>query len=124
MSPASSDEERSSPYVPGRYGAPCGGTDRARLDAKRCAVRVLGVTATPYVEEALRWLPSGASAQTDRPPEPRGTTARILVADDNADMRDYVSRLLSVRFQVESVGDGAAALEAASVARPTSSSAT
>jgi signal transduction histidine kinase/DNA-binding response OmpR family regulator len=39
--------------------------------------------------------------------------ARVLVADDNADMRDYLARLLSVRFQVESVGDGAAALDAA-----------
>ena len=53
------------------------------------------------------------------------TTARILVADDNADMRDYLSRLLSVRFQVESVGDGTAALEAIhNGVRPTSSSAT
>ena len=43
---------------------------------------------------------------------PTGTTARILVADDNADMRDYLSRLLSARFQVEVVGDGTAALEA------------
>ena len=72
----------------------------------------LGMGATPYVEEALRWLPDEASAHTDRQPEPTGTTARILVADDNADMRDYLSRLLSARFQVEVVGDGTAALEA------------
>ena len=72
----------------------------------------LGLGATPYVEEALRWLPAETSAHTDRQPEPTGTTARILVADDNADMRDYLSRLLSARFQVEVVGDGTAALEA------------
>jgi CheY-like chemotaxis protein/anti-sigma regulatory factor (Ser/Thr protein kinase) len=72
----------------------------------------LGLGATPYVEEALRWLPSEALAHTDRQPEPAGTTARILVADDNTDMRAYLSRALSVRFEVESVGDGTAALEA------------
>ena len=72
----------------------------------------LALGATPYVEEALRWLPAETSAHTDRQPEPTGTTARILVADDNADMRDYLSRLLSARFQVEVVGDGTAALEA------------
>ena len=33
-------------------------------------------------------------------------------------MRDYLTRLLSVRFQVESVGDGTAALEAARRRRP------
>ena len=72
----------------------------------------LALGATPYVEEALRWLPAETSAHTDRQPEPTDTTARILVADDNADMRDYLSRLLSARFQVEVVGDGTAALEA------------
>ena len=73
----------------------------------------LGLGATPYVEEALRWLPSETSADhAPHRPSATGTTARILVADDNADMRDYLSRLLSARFQVESVGDGTAALEA------------
>ena len=37
--------------------------------------------------------------------------ARVLVADDNADMRDYVSRLLASRYRVESAGDGQSALE-------------
>ena len=72
----------------------------------------LALGAAPYVEEALRWLPSATAADTPPQPEPTGTTARILVADDNSDMRDYLSRMLSARFQVESVGDGTAALEA------------
>ena len=38
---------------------------------------------------------------------------RILLADDNADMRDYVVRLLRPRYLVEAVGDGQAALLAA-----------
>ena len=39
--------------------------------------------------------------------------ARILVADDNADLRDYLSRLLAQHYDVEAVADGAAALQAA-----------
>ncbi|WDT74284.1 MAG: ATP-binding protein [Candidatus Manganitrophus sp.] len=86
------------------------------------------VGAAPYVEEALRWLPGG-----DRPSETIPTDAplmekervdsrgaarataggRILLADDNADMREYVRRLLSPRWTVESVGDGATAYAAA-----------
>ncbi|MBW4477455.1 MAG: response regulator [Tolypothrix brevis GSE-NOS-MK-07-07A] len=34
---------------------------------------------------------------------------RILLADDNADMRDYVKRLLHKNYQVETVADGLAA---------------
>ncbi len=32
---------------------------------------------------------------------------RILLADDNADMRDYVRRLLRRTYEVEAVADGA-----------------
>jgi len=38
--------------------------------------------------------------------------ARILVADDNADMRDYLARLLGDRYRVEAVTNGAQALQA------------
>ena len=37
---------------------------------------------------------------------------RILLVDDNADMRDYVKHLLISRYQVEAVADGLAALDA------------
>ncbi|MBW4583662.1 ATP-binding protein [Aetokthonos hydrillicola Thurmond2011] len=37
-------------------------------------------------------------------------SARILVVDDNADMRDYLYRLLSQRYEVEAVEDGMAAI--------------
>jgi len=42
----------------------------------------------------------------------------ILLADDNADMRAYMARLLGVRWSVEAVGDGAAALAAVRRRRP------
>jgi len=78
---------------------------------------------TSYLEEALRWLPDDqasfeppAAEPDGRPHEPR--RLRIVVADDNADMREYVARLLGSRWEVEAVGDGRAAL-AAIRARPT-----
>jgi signal transduction histidine kinase len=43
---------------------------------------------------------------------------RILVVDDNSDMRDYLYRLLRERWVVESVSNGALALEAARTRRP------
>ncbi len=96
---------------------------RAHLPAERIGAGDAR-TSTPasgmsFVEEALRWLPDdqaldGALA-TAPEPEPGGATgggrrARIVVADDNADMRQYVARLLGARWDVEVVGDGHAAL--------------
>jgi len=43
-----------------------------------------------YVEEALRWIDAPAAA----PAETGTQKPRILIADDNADMRDYMTRLL------------------------------
>jgi PAS domain S-box-containing protein len=42
----------------------------------------------------------------------------ILIADDNADMRDYLARLLSPRYEIVAVADGEAALERARRERP------
>ncbi len=67
--------------------------------------------AEPYVAEVLRWLPSTPPA--DDAPQPTLRRAHVLVADDNADMRDYVTRLLSEDHRVTAVGDGSAALVAA-----------
>ena len=69
----------------------------------------------PFVAEALRWLPGDAAGTTDGPAAVAG--GRVLVADDNADMRDYLHRLLAPRYDVEVVADGRAALDAA-LARP------
>lgn len=88
----------------------------------------IALGAAPYVEEALCWLPGrdtppgGMSPDTplmekeraDSRIEAKKTTeGRILLADDNADMREYVRRLLSERWTVEAVGEGAAAFTAA-----------
>jgi signal transduction histidine kinase len=89
-----------------------------------------GVGAKPFVEEALRWLPDSAavgveiSAVPDEllpvPSPPMSSTTvrpRVLVADDNSDMRQYLARLLSELYEVETTPDGQAAIQAAR-ARP------
>lgn len=58
---------------------------------------------------------AGSRAVATAPPEAR---PRILLADDNADMRDYVCRLLEGRYRVTAVRNGAEALRAAREARP------
>jgi len=79
-----------------------------------------------FVEEATRWLPSEPEEspsnwdQEDRSSSqyPPGVH-RIVLADDNADMRDYVNRMLTARgFVVEAVADGEAALDAVRRRKP------
>ncbi|WP_437549571.1 ATP-binding protein [Sorangium sp. So ce367] len=95
----------------------------AHLPAERIrAEKTLASTATgaaPYVEEARRWQlaaeapASGDRVEPDHVAAPFDPSARILLADDNADMRMYVRRILDGRWTVEAVSDGAAALESA-----------
>ncbi|MEV6832372.1 SpoIIE family protein phosphatase [Amycolatopsis sp. NPDC051102] len=73
-------------------------------------------TAEPYVQEALRWLPDDDD-QAARP-APAATGARVLVADDNADMRDYLVRLLRDDYAVTAVRDGVEAFAAARAEPP------
>ncbi len=61
-----------------------------------------------FAEEMLRWLPDDAAQHHA---VPAADAPRIILADDNADMRDYVQRLLNAEFQVEPAGDGEAAWE-------------
>lgn len=86
--------------------------------------------ARPYVEEALRWIPSEGVPGIDEPvpltnapweasgprlaqaPE-SGPRRRVVWADDNSDMREYVHRLLADSYDVETAVNGLAALEAA-----------
>ncbi|WP_121398605.1 ATP-binding protein [Micromonospora sp. M71_S20] len=82
----------------------------------------VGDAARAAVQEAVGWLAdpaqAGASAPAGPPVPAYGGAdalrhARILVADDNADMRAYLARLLGEQgWRVETVGDGRQALEA------------
>ncbi len=89
------------------------------------------VGAEAFLREAAGWLAEGtpAAAEPSLGSSPAGgqampllhaapREARVLLADDNADMRAYVERLLRGQgWAVEAVSDGQAALEAAR-ARP------
>ncbi len=79
-----------------------------------------GVIAEPYVQEALRWLPTAPGSPTSDAPTlvitPAGSgdgRVRVLIADDNADMREYLTNLLRTSgYQVSAVVDGLQALDA------------
>jgi len=83
----------------------------------------------PYVEEALGWLSeedreggedkkdgedgevnSFLSPSSSLSPLSRSCKPRILLVDDNADMRGYLKRILRERWQVETAANGAIAL--------------
>ncbi len=79
------------------------------------AARTLSSTALgadPFLDEALRWLPGEAFATAPRTAPGGGPRPRVLLADDNADMRDYVRRLLATDYDVDAVADGEEALRA------------
>jgi signal transduction histidine kinase len=69
-----------------------------------------------FVEEASRWLPENSSISSE--PIEEGRNRRVLLVDDNADMRGYVKRLLDVHYQVTAVENGLQALRAARIERP------
>lgn len=95
-------------------------------------------SARPYIEEAQRWLPTNdlggspldtildfglttqagdhkaeiGNAQSNNP------KSLIVLADDNADMRTYLTRLLSQWYRVEAVADGMTALAAIRMHKP------
>ncbi|MFH8336406.1 SpoIIE family protein phosphatase [Streptomyces sp. AM6-12] len=85
-------------------------------------------TAEPYLVEALRWLPSDVpGAEPSVTPVTSDTAytqgpavaARVLIADDNADMREYLIRILrGAGYEVEAVTDGHEALRAVRAAAP------
>ncbi|OUL20051.1 hypothetical protein BV372_33280 [Nostoc sp. T09] len=99
-------------------------SDRLRLVVgdRSQATRTLTSTAlgpAPYVQEAERWIgeegerEKGKGEKDFSPPSPLPLTlspSRVLIVDDNADMRDYLTRILSEHVEVEAVADGAAAL--------------
>ena len=96
--------------------------DRLREPISRATALV---AANAFVEEALRWLPEQDGAAELHAPIARDALpaadrrfaatfgARIVLADDNADMRTYLRDLLAPYYLVEAVADGVQALAAA-----------
>ncbi|MEW6494760.1 MAG: ATP-binding protein, partial [Cyanobacteriota bacterium] len=97
-----------------------------RLDAEATQTSTAS-GAISYVKEALGWVShqgsrqdTGSRTQEEVPsssPHPY-PWARILLVEDNADMRDYLRRLLQQYYEVEAVADGHAALAAVRASVP------
>lgn len=96
-----------------------------RIGAPR-ALASTSLSGEAYVQQAMGWLPGAAPASRDfQVPlvSELGSTlpslhkaekrSRILLADDNADMRNYVQQLLSEQYEVVVVSDGEEALSSA-----------
>jgi signal transduction histidine kinase/DNA-binding response OmpR family regulator len=71
----------------------------------------------PFLQEAMQWIGSGTGKVAGRIADVSGSASGgirpcVLLADDNADMREYVGRMLSSRYEVVAVNDGLAALAA------------
>jgi signal transduction histidine kinase/DNA-binding response OmpR family regulator len=91
--------------------------DRLARDAS--APAAASGRARAFVEEALRWLPEDAGPEPEDESRGAGRGRRILLADDNGDMRSYVARLLRQDgYAVETAEDGAEALAALRRTRP------
>ena len=98
-----------------------------RLGAAAGGVSATSLRAEAYVGEALRWLPTGLVASEQlggqefddaTPVAAVPADSYIVVADDNADMRDYLTRLLQFNSEVLAVPDGQAALHAVRSRKP------
>lgn len=89
---------------------PDGAEDRQRMGAA-------------FVEEALRWLPDADAEEAAALPAGQvdmggAARPRILIADDNNDMRAYLKSLLAPHADVRSCADGQAAFEMAQADPP------
>jgi signal transduction histidine kinase len=95
---------------------PTGVTHLSSERVREAGTGVPGGASAQYLAETHRWVPDAERAASSSSPgaalSPTETTPRIVVADDNADMREYVQRLLSDRWIVDAYADGASALDA------------
>lgn len=90
----------------------------ARVAGEEGATGAINTIGAAFVEEALRWLPEDKATHDDAispaatPAVVRRERARVIVADDNSDMRAYMNGLLEGELAVEAYADGEAAFAA------------
>ncbi len=95
--------------------------------------RQVSAGAAFHVQEAMSWLPGHSGllsqsieratmpetlTQVDEERESSREAGRLLVVDDNRDMRDYLRELLSPEFEVETAPNGRIAFERAKANLP------
>ena len=81
---------------------------RAHLEADRIAPRksdAAGSRMAQFVEEAERWT-SATSVEAMTVDESKGDRPKLLIIDDNADMREYIGRLLSETYDLQFAANG------------------
>jgi PAS domain S-box-containing protein len=89
------------------------------------------IAAEAYAENAQQWFGDESSAVVDvamlrkatlttssSEPKPAAKRELIILADDNADMRRYLTHMLGEQYEVSAVADGHQALEATRKLRP------
>ena len=76
-----------------------------------------GRTAAAHAAEAAHWTAAGAPSP-GAASQGAGPRASVLVVDDNADLRTYLTELLSSQYDVTTAGDGEEALQAIRAHRP------
>ncbi len=89
----------------------------ARLRAARTMTST-NTSVAAFVEEAARWadperredLPDANRMSAEIPARSTDSKGCVIVADDNADMRDYVGRLLAAEYRVCTASNGEEAL--------------
>lgn len=99
--------------IPCRQAEPAGDQSGSRIS--------LGNAASGFTQEAVQWLAHDVAGVDLRSPlkagpvssEPHPGRARILLADDNVDMRNYVERLLTEKWDVLRASNGREAFETA-----------
>jgi DNA-binding response OmpR family regulator len=72
-------------------------------------------SATAYLDETLQWLPYEATPVVATPVN---SSARVLVVDDNSDLRTFLVRLLAPHYAVQAVANGREALAAIDAQKP------
>lgn len=85
----------------------CAHLPASKIDAAPAGPSPLSPAAEAYVTEAEGWTQQQAARE-----QADGAHGRLLVVDDNADMRDYLQRLLQGQWQVEVCNNGVEALAA------------
>jgi CheY-like chemotaxis protein/anti-sigma regulatory factor (Ser/Thr protein kinase) len=93
---------------------------RAAIErARRSAFRMQQVAEAFFAGSALPDAAAGDASLPGRPPKPAGNARlRVLIADDNADLRAYLATMLAEKYAVDTVSDGAALVAAARTQRP------
>jgi signal transduction histidine kinase len=91
------------------------GTEHLPRDQVRATEDGAATLPGPHVfsEEANRWLPPLGGKVDGNGSSPGGRMERVLLADDNPDMREYVARLLGQQYRVTAVTNGEEALRSA-----------